>query len=183
MPLLKAALSLNSRMAEVEVKLVPERVNAPVMVIFADPPEKFPPLNVAVVDTAMVFVPWPIVPVNPAATVKLLILTVASIVQLPMPLLSKLTSSAAPGTLEPPGPPELADQLAILFQLDGLDATQKRAAIEFFERLIHITSNRQEAALFMGLVYIKIFYYIFRRKLSLLQGYIKYYFNFLRVFI
>ena len=152
-PLLKATLSLNSRMAEVEVKLVPDRVNAPVMVIFAEPPEKIPPLNVAVVDVAIVFIPWLMVPVYPAATVKLLTLTVASTVQLPRPLLSKFTSSAATGTLDPPIPPELADQLAVLFQFDALVATQKRAAIVVFEKQIAMTSSRPQVENFMGVVY------------------------------
>jgi hypothetical protein len=87
--------------------------------------------------------------VYPAATVKLLTVTVASMEQLPMPLLSKFTSSAAPGILEPPTPPELADQLAALFQLDALVATQKRAPIVFFEKQRARTSNRQQVENFM----------------------------------
>jgi hypothetical protein len=55
-------------------------------------------------------------------------LTVTSIVQLPRLTLLKLTASPATGTLNPPAPPETFDQLAVLFQLDGVADTQKRLA-------------------------------------------------------
>ena len=47
-------------------------------------------------------------------------------VQLPRPLPSKITALALPGTDAPPEPPEVVDQLAVLFQLDAEAATQYR---------------------------------------------------------
>ncbi len=50
--------------------------------------------------------------------------TVALIVQLPFLALLKYALSEDPGTLAPPAPPEEVDQLAVLFQLEVVDATQ-----------------------------------------------------------
>jgi hypothetical protein len=57
-----------------------------------------------------------------------------------------MTSSADPGTLKPPVPPDTFDQLAVLFQLDVRAATQKRAAKEIFEKLINKIANKHFSA-------------------------------------
>jgi hypothetical protein len=78
-------------------------------------------------------------------------LTAASIVQLPAPLLSNVTTSAAPGTLAPGAPPETFDQLATLFQLDAAAAIQKRlAALAEKAELINNTRNIFADTDFMG---------------------------------
>jgi hypothetical protein len=54
---------------------------------------------------------------------------------MPSPPPSKTAISATTGTDAPPKPPELADQLVVLFQLPGRTLTQKRlAAKELFEK-------------------------------------------------
>ena len=64
-------------------------------------------------------------------------------VQFPFRVLSKVTASAIPGTLNPPAPPETFDQLAALFQLEGPAETQKRAAAELMETLSNKTKHKQ----------------------------------------
>jgi hypothetical protein len=49
-------------------------------------------------------------------------------VQLPKPLLSKTAASNVLGTLAPPAPPVVADQFAILFQLEDVEAIQNLLA-------------------------------------------------------
>jgi hypothetical protein len=44
--------------------------------------------------------------------------------QVPVPLLLKYTTSDDPGTDAPPAPPDVADQLAVLFQLEDDDEIQ-----------------------------------------------------------
>jgi hypothetical protein len=46
----------------------------------------------------------------------------------PTRALVNVTLSPAPGTLKPPAPPETFDQLAVLFQLEATEETQKRFA-------------------------------------------------------
>src|SRR5580704_16459673 len=55
---------------------------------------------------------------------RLEIVMEAGILQLPKPLLSKLAMSPAAGMLAPAAPPEVADQLAIEFQLAVAAAIQ-----------------------------------------------------------
>jgi uncharacterized membrane protein len=59
---------------------------------------------------------------------RLEIVMVAGILQLPKPLLSKLAMSPAAGMLAPAAPPEVADQLAVEFQLAVAAAIQYRFA-------------------------------------------------------
>jgi hypothetical protein len=53
---------------------------------------------------------------------------VVGILQLPKPLLSKLAISPAAGMVAPPAPPDVADQLAVEFQLAVAAAIQYRLA-------------------------------------------------------
>src|SRR5258708_40067035 len=55
-------------------------------------------------------------------------LTAVSMLQLPLPLPSKMARRPAPGPPAPPAPPELADQLAALFQFEDVVDTQYRGA-------------------------------------------------------
>ena len=66
-----------------------------------------------------------IVPVYPL-TVILLMVGAISRLQLPRPLPLKITALALPGTDAPPAPPEVVDQLAVLFQFDAEVAIQYR---------------------------------------------------------
>ncbi len=61
-----------------------------------------------------------------------------STVQLPVrpPTPLNVTRSPGPGTDAPPGPPEVVDQLAVLLQLPGEVAIQKRCErAEFSEKM------------------------------------------------
>jgi hypothetical protein len=49
-------------------------------------------------------------------------------VQVPVPFASKYTISENPGTEAPLAPPDVVDQLAVLFQLDTEEAIQYRSA-------------------------------------------------------
>jgi hypothetical protein len=152
MPLVKATVLLSiSRIAEVDVNAVPDNVKAPPIVMLAVPPVNVPPEKLAALTVVMEFVAWLMIPVYKAATVILLIDTGISIEQLPKPPLSKLTSSPTPGTEAPLAPPETADQLAILFQLEETAATQNRAAKELFEKLRHRNRTKQRLAIFMNI--------------------------------
>ena len=76
--------------------------------------------------------------------IRLEIVMVVGILQLPKPLLSKLAMSAAPGMLAPAAPPEVADQLAVEFQLAAAAAIQYRlAALPVREE---VKANRRAAA-------------------------------------
>ncbi len=55
--------------------------------------------------------------------------TATLILQLPNPPLLKMATSAAPGTDAPGAPPEVADQLAVLFQTPAPAATQYLSAL------------------------------------------------------
>jgi hypothetical protein len=66
-----------------------------------------------------------IVPVYPL-TVMLLMVGAISRLQLPKPLPLKITALALLGTDAPPAPPEVVDQLAVLFQFDAEVAIQYR---------------------------------------------------------
>ncbi len=50
-------------------------------------------------------------------------------VQFPFRIALNVTTSAGPGTEAPPGPPEVVDQFAVLFQLEAVLATQNRCAL------------------------------------------------------
>jgi hypothetical protein len=63
LPLVNAPLDCSSRTPEVDVMAVPDKVNMPPMMMFAEPPVKVPPLNVAAPVTVMEFVPCEIAPV------------------------------------------------------------------------------------------------------------------------
>jgi len=124
LPPVNAALLRNSSTPEVEVKVVPELVNMPETVILAEPPLNVPAANDTLPDTVMALAFCEIVPVYPTLTVMLATLTAASILQLPSPPLSKMTASPDHGTEAPANPPEVVDQLRILFQLDRIEPTQ-----------------------------------------------------------
>jgi hypothetical protein len=78
----------------------------------------------------MVFAPWLIVAVYPELMVIEATLTAMSMVQLPLSRKrglappSKKTLSPAPGTDDPPKPPELDDQFNVLLQLPARSPTQ-----------------------------------------------------------
>jgi hypothetical protein len=89
-------------------------------------------------------------PVYPAVIVILETLTGMSIVQLPNPRLLNVTRSATPGTLKPPAPPETFDQLAILLQLEGAAALQKRfAADELKDKLRQAIISSEQSPIFI----------------------------------
>jgi hypothetical protein len=127
-PLVKSAFPLNSSIPLVEVNAVPLKVKSPLMVIPALPPVNIPSEKEASLVTRMVLLPCMIVPVYPPVTVILRILTGISIVQLPTNALSNVTLSPAVGVLKPPGPPDLFDQLAVLFQFEAAEEIQNRFA-------------------------------------------------------
>ena len=52
-----------------------------------------------------------------------------SMVQFPFRVALNVTTSDGPGTEAPPGPPEVVDQFAELFQLEAVLATQNRWAL------------------------------------------------------
>ena len=83
LPPVKAALSLNSRVADGAVKLVPDKVNIPLIVKFPAPPAKLPSPKLAAEFIVMVLVFWVMVPVYPALMVMLYTVTAASIEQFP----------------------------------------------------------------------------------------------------
>ena len=63
------------------------------------------------------------IPLYPATVMEVTLIGIL-IVQFPILVLSKVTSSFVPGTEAPPAPPDVADQLAVLFQLDEIAETQ-----------------------------------------------------------
>jgi hypothetical protein len=71
--------------------------------------------------------------------------TFVLIEQLPRPPPSKLAISAKPGTLAPPAPPEVVDQLALVFQLLAEAATQYR-----FAACASLSGTRKAAAKRIG---------------------------------
>src|SRR5277367_978391 len=105
-----------SRIPLVDVNAVPLRVKVVPMVILAVPPVNVPLEKLAALTVVMAFPPWLIVPEYGVVTVILFTEAAISIVQLPKPLPSKLTSSPTPGTDTPPTPPDVADQFAVLLQ-------------------------------------------------------------------
>src|SRR5450755_1095320 len=127
-PLVKAALSLSSRIPEVDVSAVPDKVKAPPTVMLEVPPVKVPPDMVAVPVRTMVLVFCEMVPVYPAPMLMLITVTAISPLQLPSPFPSKKIASATPGTDAPGAPPEVADQPAALLQFSAPALTQKRLA-------------------------------------------------------
>jgi hypothetical protein len=61
-----------------------------------------------------------------------------------------LTSSVAAGTDAPPKPPLLADQLAVLFQLEAVADTQKRAADDRVLTLVRTSKTKMDLMIFIN---------------------------------
>ena len=89
--------------------------------MFALPPQKVPPLKTALeVPTVSAKAPCVKVPEYPAFIWSPATEGAISKVQLPLLAAapSKIAISAAPGTDAPPAPPDVVDQLAVLFQFE-----------------------------------------------------------------
>ncbi len=67
-PLVNVKLFFRSRMPEVEVNEVPDRVNGPEVVMFPLPPKNVPPEKLAALPIVMMLAPCVMVPVKPALT-------------------------------------------------------------------------------------------------------------------
>ena len=82
------------------------------------------PLNMVKLETVMVLLEVSTEEVKPpvveVAMVIVAMLTVVLIVQVPVPPRSKIAWSPVPGTVLPPAPPELVDQLEPVFQFAAL---------------------------------------------------------------
>jgi hypothetical protein len=72
----------------------------------------------------------------------------ALMAQFPTRAASKKATSLEPGTVEPPDPPDVVDQLAVLLQFPGADATQYRLAASdlFMNRIRQIAQTSPTAS-------------------------------------
>lgn len=135
-------------------KVVPLKVDVEIVlsVSAAAPPPLF------IVPVAKVFAPvvvrlkplMLIIPVYPLTVIPATFAAISS-VQFPKPNALKVTRSLAPGTDAPPAPPELADQLAVLFQFDGAAEIQNLWAKDSWLIKVKMKRERISRCRFMNM--------------------------------